>query len=94
MQVDDMESCNAGVFATPVRATHGSGLSSQQPFQTLDNLIEDAFGNSSVITPVMEAVLDPLMHKSLQIPLLTIMPTTVDTPPGESHTRVSYTLSI
>jgi hypothetical protein len=46
MQVDDMESCNAGVFATPVRVTHGSGLSSQQPFQTLDNLIEDAFGNS------------------------------------------------
>jgi hypothetical protein len=47
----------------------------------------------SVITPVMEAALDPLMHKSLQTPLLTIMPTTVDTPPGESHTHVSYTLS-
>jgi hypothetical protein len=89
-----MESCNVGEFATPVHTTLGSGSSSQQPFETPDNLIEAACGNSRVITPVMEAVLDPLMHKSLQIPLLTIMPTTVDTPPGESHTRVSYTLSI
>jgi hypothetical protein len=67
-------------------------LSSQEPFQTPDNLIEDAFGNASVITPVTEAVLDPLMHKTLQTPPLTITPMTVDTPPGESHAHLSNTL--
>jgi hypothetical protein len=87
-----MESCNVGEFATPVRATLGSGSSSQQPFETPDNLIEAACGNSRVITPVTEAALDLLMHRSLQTPPLTITPTTIDTPPGKSHSHVSYTL--
>jgi hypothetical protein len=87
-----MDSCNTGAIATPERATHGSGPSSQEPFQTLNNQIDDAFGNASVITLVTEAALDPLMHKSLQTPPLTITPTTVDTPPGESQTHVSKTL--
>jgi hypothetical protein len=39
----------------------------------------------------MKVALDPLMHKSLQIPPLTITPTTIDTPLGESHTHVSVT---
>jgi hypothetical protein len=92
MQVAGMDSCNTGAIATPVRVTHGSGPSSQKPFQTPNNLIDNAFGNASVITPVTEAVLDLLMHKSLQTPPLTITPTTVDTSPCESHTHVSDTL--
>jgi hypothetical protein len=91
-QVAGMDSCNTGAIATPVRAMHGSGPSSQEPFQTLNNLINDAFGNESVITPVMEAALYPLMHKSLHTPPLTITPTMVDTPPSESHTHVNNTL--
>jgi hypothetical protein len=88
-----MESCNVGEFATPVQGTLGTGYSSQEPFEMPDNLIDAACGDASVVTPVTEAALDPLMHKSLQTPPLTIMPTIVDTPPGESHTHVSYTLS-
>jgi hypothetical protein len=92
MQVAGMDSCNTGAIATSVWATHGSGPSSQEPFQTSNNLIDDAFRNASVITLITEVVLDPLMHKSLQIPPLTITPTTVDTPPGERQTHVSDTL--
>jgi hypothetical protein len=88
-----MESCNVGEFSTPVWGTLGTGYSSQKPFEMPDNLIDATCGDASVITPVTEAVLDLLMHKSLQTPPLTIMPTTVDTPPGESHTHASYTLS-
>jgi hypothetical protein len=85
-----MDSCNTVVFSTLVRLTHAIASSSREPFQTPDNLIEDAFRNASVITP--EVALDPLMHKTLQTPPLTITPTTVDTPPSESHTHVSNTL--
>jgi hypothetical protein len=85
-----MHSCNAGEFGTPVRGTLGNGSSSQEPFETPENLIEAARGDASVVTPVTEAALDPLMHKSLQTPPLTITPTTIDTLPGESHTHVSY----
>jgi hypothetical protein len=41
----------------------------------------------------MQVLLHRLLHKSLQTPPLTITPTTVDTPPSERYTHVSYTLS-
>jgi hypothetical protein len=85
-----MHSCNAGEFGTLVHGTLGNGSSNLQPFETPENLIEAACGDASVVTPVTEAALDPLMHKSLQTPPLTITPTTIDTLPGESHTHVSY----
>jgi hypothetical protein len=93
LQVDGIESCNVGEFATMVWGTLGTGSSSQQPFKTPENLIDAACGYASVFTSVTEAALDPLMHKLPQTPPLTITPTTVDTPPGESHTHVSYTWS-
>jgi hypothetical protein len=44
--------------------------------------------------PVMQAGLDPSMRPALQTPLLSITPTTVDTPPGESYTHVIMLFSI
>jgi hypothetical protein len=43
----------------------------------------------SIVTSVAQAGLDPLMHPALQIPPLSIKPTTVETPPVESFTHVS-----
>jgi hypothetical protein len=53
-----MHSCNAGEFGTPVRGTLGNGSSSQQPFETPENLIVAACGDACVVTPVMESALD------------------------------------
>jgi hypothetical protein len=47
-----MESCNVGEFATQVRGALGTRSSSQQPFGTLENLIDAACGDASVTTPV------------------------------------------
>jgi hypothetical protein len=43
----------------------------------------------SIVTPVMQAGLDPLMRTTLQTPPLSITPTFIDTPTGESYTHVS-----
>jgi hypothetical protein len=68
LQVVTMEDCNEVEFDTPLHTPIGNGSSTSHTFQTPSNLIEAACRNSSGVTPVMQAALDPLMHKSLQTP--------------------------
>jgi hypothetical protein len=44
---------------------------------------------SQVVTPVTQASMDPLLHASTMTPPVSISPSTMDTPPGESHIHVN-----
>jgi hypothetical protein len=41
----------------------------------------------NVVTPVTQAMEDPLMRPALQTPPLSITPTGIETPPSESYTH-------
>jgi hypothetical protein len=56
-----MDGCNVVEFGTPSRTPIANESSTPHTFQTPDNVNEAAFGNSSGVTPVRQAALDPLM---------------------------------
>jgi hypothetical protein len=51
--------------------------------------IEGTSDASHAVTPVMQAVLDPLMHTSTLNGPRGISPNVIETPPAENHTHVS-----
>jgi hypothetical protein len=51
--------------------------------------IEGTSDASHVVTPVMQAALDPLMHSSTLNGPQGISPSVIETPPTESYTHVS-----
>jgi hypothetical protein len=48
----------------------------------------------NVVTPVTQAMEDPLMRPVLQTPPLSITPTGIETPPSESYTHVSMLVCV
>jgi hypothetical protein len=83
-----MDSCSECVDMSLVRMSSTCRL-----FSTLVVADDDA-GHALQSTPVMHAGLDPLMRPALQTSLLSITPTTVETPSGESYTHVIMLFSI
>jgi hypothetical protein len=79
-----MASCNEIMDRSPVRMS-----STYRLFST--SVVHDddlGFAVQNFVTPVTQAGLDPLMREVLQTPPLSITPTGVETPPGESYTHV------
>jgi hypothetical protein len=44
---------------------------------------------TSIVTPVTEAALDPLLHSSIITPPVAVTPSVIETPTDESYTHVS-----
>jgi hypothetical protein len=80
-----MVSCNEQMDKLPVR------MSSTRRLFSTPVVPDDDSGSAiqNIVTPVMQAGLDPLMRAALQTPPLSITPTGVETPLGESYTHVS-----
>jgi hypothetical protein len=80
-----IDRCNEQMDKSPV------GMSSTRRLFSTPVVPDDDLGSAvqNIVTPVTQAGLDPLMHAALQTPPLSITPTCVETPPGESYTHVS-----
>jgi hypothetical protein len=76
------------VHGAPVLTLAGIGSSTSRLYGTLDDVGDGGHGTRSVVTPVTQAALDPLMRKSLQTPWLSITPMTIETPPSGSYCQV------
>jgi hypothetical protein len=55
---------------------------------------EHAKEGMSIITPVTEAALDPLLHSSIITPPVAVTPSAIETPTDESYTHVSTPPSV
>ena len=74
-------------LTTPVAT--GVTMSVVSPMTPLAEVRPD----SSVITPVTQAALDPLLHKSVLTPPVAISPTAIETPPQETYIHVSILMN-
>jgi hypothetical protein len=82
--ITDMGTCGDNAYASPDATAMG-----QEGTLMPNNLFRVGLEESTVVTPVSRAALDPLMHKTLQPPPLIISPTAYETPPKESFFHVS-----
>jgi hypothetical protein len=80
-----MASCNEQMDRSAVR------MSSTRRLFSTPVVPDDDSGSAiqNIVTPVTQAGLDPLMRAALQTPTLSITPTCIETPSGESYTHVS-----
>jgi hypothetical protein len=80
-----MERCNEQMDRSPIQMslTHRLFSTPVVPDDDSGSAVQN------IVTPVTQVGLDPLMRTALQTPPLSIKPTCVETPPGESYTHVS-----
>jgi hypothetical protein len=82
--VISMDGCDEHDNRSPMR------MSSMRRLFSTPVVVNDAeHANQSIVTPVTQAGLDPLMRPALQTPPLSITPTIVETPLVGSFTHVS-----
>jgi hypothetical protein len=79
-----MDGCSEHVHRSPVLTS-----STRRLFSTPVVVDNAGHATQSIVTPATQAGLDPLMRLVLQTPLLSLTPTFVETPLGESYTHVS-----
>jgi hypothetical protein len=76
--------CSNARSGTPNRALALVGIE-HSPITPSEHAKEGA----SIITPVTEAALDPLLHSSIITLPVVVTPSTIETPTNESYTHVS-----
>jgi hypothetical protein len=79
-----MDSCSELVDRSPVRTS-----STHRLFSTPYVVDDGGHATQSIVTPVTQAALDPLVRPALQTPPLSITPTSIETPPDERYTHIS-----